>query len=260
MTMKIVAFVDHEIGYRLLEKLISSQSVFGIELVSVVTTQDNGRMWWPGVAELCQQSKIPLHIYRDPFTATSDYANVDWYFLLSWSHIVPTKIIEKPRFGVVNLHYSLLPEYRGVYPVNWAIIDGKDTTGVTYHIVDEKIDAGYIICQKAIPILLSDTARTLQLRLDNLAYELFDDLLKAVIRGSIKQPGLVQQYETLGSYKSRIDFIELSELDLDCEYRAIDLLNLLRGMTFLPDSRNLYVVDPATGDRIYISVRLDSSK
>jgi hypothetical protein len=57
-------------------------------------------------------------------------------------------------------------------------------------------------------------------------------------------------------YKSRSDFIESNKLDLNREYRAIDLINLLRGKTFMLDSNNLFVIDPATGKRIYINVCL----
>ncbi len=260
MNCRVIAFVDHEIGYRLLEKMISSQTVFGLELVAVVTTPDNGQMWWPGVANLCQKNEIPLHRYHESFNATFDYADVDWCFLLSWKYVIPTELIEHPKLGVINLHYSLLPEYRGVYPVNWAIIEGKEKTGVTYHLISEKIDAGRIICQRATQIRLSDTARTLQLRLDDLAYELFDEILNLAIRGNIRQSAFMPPSEALGSYWSRADFIESNELDLSREYRAIDLLNLLRGKTFLPDSKNLYVIDPVTGSKIYINICLDASE
>jgi methionyl-tRNA formyltransferase len=260
MSCRVIAFVDHEIGYRLLEKMISGQTVFDFELVAVVTTQDNGQMWWTGVAHLCHQSRIPLHRYHEPFNIIFDYSNVDWYFLLSWKHIIPSELIEHPKLGVINLHYSLLPEYRGVYPINWAIIEGREKTGVTYHLVSEKIDAGCTICQRATHIHLSDTARTLQLRLDDLAYELFDEMLELALRRNFRKSAFVAPSETRGSYRTRTDFIESNELDLNREYRAIDLLNLLRGKTFLPDSKNLYAIDPVTGNRIYISVSLDASE
>ena len=150
----------------------------------------------------------------------------------------------------------LLPEYRGVYPVNWAIIEGKKNTGVTYHLVNEKIDDGQIVCQKEISISLGDTARSLQLRLDDLAYELFDEMVDWSRHGGLQPDIFAKQTKTQESYKSRSDFIESNELDLYREYRAIDLINLLRGKTFMPDSKNLYVIDSATGKRIYINVCL----
>jgi methionyl-tRNA formyltransferase len=256
MNRRVIAFVDHEIGYRLLEKIISTQTISGLELVAVVTAQDNGMMWWPDVSGLCRQNNIPLHRYHEPFNDTLDYVNIDWYFLISWKYIVPSVMINHPKLGVINLHYSLLPEYRGVYPVNWAIIEGKKNTGVTYHLINEKIDDGQIVCQKEISISLSDTARSLQLRLDDLAYELFDEMVDWAKHESRQPDSLANHTKKQSQYKSRSDFIESNKLDLNREYRAIDLINLLRGKTFLPDSKNLYVIDFATGKRIYINVCL----
>lgn len=256
MSRRIVAFIDHEIGYRLLEKIIYNQAMFGFDLVAAVTTQDNGQKWWPGVSDLCNRSRIPLHRYHEPFCNILDYADIDWYFLLSWKHIISPELIKGPKFGVINLHYSLLPEYRGVYPVNWAIIDGQNKTGVTYHIVNEKIDNGQIICQKEAEISLCDTARSLQLRLDDVAFELFDEMVDWVRQGNLQSEAILTQVIPQGKYKSRVDFIESNELDLDHEYRTIDLINLLRGKTFMPDSKNLYIRDPVSGKRIYVNVCL----
>lgn len=256
MNLRVIVFVDHEIGYRLLEKIILTQTISGLELVAVVTTQDNGMMWWPDVSGLCQKNKIPLHRYHEQFNDTLEYVNIDWYFLISWKYIVPPLLINHPKLGAINLHYSLLPEYRGVYPVNWAIVEGKKNTGVTYHLVNEKIDDGQIVCQKEIYISLSDTARSLQLRLDDLAYELFDEMIAWTKHGSLHPDIFSKQSKNKSSYKSRSDFIESNELDLNREYRAIDLINLLRGKTFFPDSKNLYVIDSATGKRIYINICL----
>lgn len=260
MKRRIIAFIDHEIGFRLLEKLISSQESAGIELVAAVTTDVNGQLWWPGVAGICRESQIPLHRYCEPFNAAFEYDDVDWYFLLSWKYVIPSALINRPKCGAINLHYSLLPDYRGVYPVNWAIIEGKDKTGVTYHLVNEEIDAGQVLYQKEEPILLNDTARTLQLRLDDLAYELFDEVLDWIVCENGQRTELASRNITKGTYKSRTDFIDSNELDLNRVYRAIDLLNLLRGKTFLPDSKNLYAVDPATGERVYVNIILSSRK
>jgi methionyl-tRNA formyltransferase len=255
MSRRLIAFVDHEIGYRLLEKIILAQTSIGFELVAVVTTRDNGMMWWPDVSELCLQKGIPLHRYHEPFNETLDYDNIDWYFLISWKHILPLALINHPKLGAINLHYSLLPEYRGEYPVNWAIIEGKKNTGITYHLVNENIDDGQIVCQRETTISLSDTARSLQLRLDDLAYDLFDEMLDLAMHGNLVLNASVrEEKKPYTSYKSRSDFIESNALDLNREYRAIDLINLMRGKTFMLDSKNLYVIDSDTGKRVYVNV------
>lgn len=256
MKSRIIAFVDHEIGWRLLEKIISTQGESEFALVAVVTTQENGQLWWPGVSELCAKGGIPLIRYSEPFSEILDYVDIDWYFLLSWKYIIPAFLLNRPVCGAINLHYSILPEYRGVYPVNWAIIDGKKTTGVTYHLVNEKIDRGIVIFQKEAPIKLSDTARSLQLRLDDLAFELFDEVINWAIYIGRTEGVFGIESGSCGSYKSRSDFVETDEIDLNREYRAIDFFNLHRGKTFRPETKALYVIDPDSGKRIYVSVSL----
>lgn len=256
MTQRVIAFVDHEIGHRLLEKLISLSSPSNFELVAAVTTKENGHMWWPGVEDVCVRHGIPLLRYSEPFLDILNFENIDWYFLLSWKHVLRNDLITHPKRGAINLHYSLLPEYRGVYPVNWAIIEGKRKTGVTFHYVVSKIDGGEIICQKEAPIYLSDTARTLQLRLDDLAYELLDPLLDTLFDKRGEAGALVEQAALAESYRSHANFAETNELDLNRDVKIQYLLNLLRGKTFFSNSKNLYVTDPDTGKRIYISINM----
>lgn len=257
MKPRIIAFVDHEIGWRLLEKITSTQGENEILLVSVVTTQENGKLWWRGVSDLCARAGVRLLRYPEQRQDILDCKEIDWYLLLSWKYIIPPQIISHPLRGVINLHYSLLPEYRGVYPVNWAIIEGKRVTGVTYHLVNEKIDGGQIIFQAEEPIRSSDTARSLQLRLDDRAFEMFDDVLKWVIdegRGNISK--INHDAIKLGSYKSRASYVQTNQIDLTRRYRAIDFLNLLRGKTFLPETKSLYFLDKESGKRIYVSINL----
>lgn len=258
MKQRIVPFVDHEIGYRLLQKLIELFRADQIELPAVVTTAENGEMWWPRVGDLCENANIPLLIYKEPFKETLLLGKIDWYLLLSWKHIIPAELITHPDKGVINLHYSLLPDYRGVYPVNWAIIDGREKTGITYHLVNEKIDGGEIIIQVEAPILLSDTARSLQTRLDNVAYDHFDALFTRLL--SFKNDNKVacscNTLKKSHGYYSRQEFNKRCEIDLDRDYLGMDLFNLFRGLTFFSNSNNAYFIDKKTGRKIYISIEL----
>lgn len=256
MKNRIILFVDHEIGLRLLKKIVSLNDDKGLNLVAVVTTHENGNKWWPGVEDFCRSKTINLIRYSEPFQEILVHENIDWYFLLSWKHIIPHALYKTPNKGTINLHYSLLPDYRGVNPINWAIIEGQKTTGVTFHLVNHMIDGGKVICSKEEPIRLSDTARSLQLRLDEAAFQLFDEVVSYIACEKYSTEMLESKNETDGSYKSRLEFTQLMSLDLYREYLAVDLLNLFRGMTFLPGSKNLYIIDPESGKRIYIEVSL----
>ena len=66
--------------------------------------------------------------------------------------MLPEIIWDMPRFGTFNLHASLLPQYRGAAPINWAIINGEEKTGVTTFLLNHEIDKGAILCQEELPI------------------------------------------------------------------------------------------------------------
>lgn len=234
MKQRIVPFVDHEIGYRLLQKLISCAAENNFEIPAVVTTCDNGGAWWPSVDEICLKENLPLYIYEETFIADFVTLQPDWFLLLSWKHVIPADLIRIPKKGVLNLHYSLLPAFRGVYPVNWSIIKGEEVTGFTYHFVNERIDDGRIFMQVEVPVRLSDTARTLQLRIDNTVCDYFDKFIDNLLNFDKKD--LAENEWTSSKktkeYYSMSKFKEACALDLNASYRGSEFLNLLRGLTF----------------------------
>ena len=83
----------------------------------------------------------------------------------AYGQIVPCEILDAPRLGCINVHASLLPEYRGGAPVHQCIIDGKKETGVTIMYMAQKMDAGDIISQISTPISMEDNVGTLYERL-----------------------------------------------------------------------------------------------
>ncbi|MCX5884679.1 MAG: methionyl-tRNA formyltransferase [Proteobacteria bacterium] len=81
----------------------------------------------------------------------------DLIIVAGYPKLIPRHIINYPRIGIINIHMSLLPAYRGRHPLNWAIINGERQTGVTIHHINEDFDEGNIICQHRIPIKNDDT-------------------------------------------------------------------------------------------------------
>lgn len=105
--------------------------------------------------------------------------------------MLPKVVWEIPEYGTFNLHASLLPDYRGAAPINWAIINGETKTGVTTFFIDDKIDTGEIILQSEIAIAPNDTAGTLHDKLMNLGADVVLDTVKEIEVGKIttkKQP------------------------------------------------------------------------
>lgn len=258
MTQRIIPFVDHEVGYRLLQKLIAHADAGHFEIPAVVTTHENGKAWWPGVEALCLKANIPLLVYEAPFPKNALIEQADWFLLLSWKHIIPNSLINLPKLGTLNLHYSLLPSFRGVYPVNWAIINGERTTGFTYHFVNEKIDGGEVFMQVEVPVQSSDTARTLQSRIDDAVCDHFYGLMERLLTYQLegRSVELADGPGTISEYYSRARFEKTCRIDLERNYKGAEFLDLLRGLTFFDDSKNAYFIDQKTGKKVFISLNL----
>ena len=100
--------------------------------------------------------------------------------------MLPRAVWQLPEFGTFNLHASLLPEYRGAAPINWAIINGEKVTGVTTFFIDEKIDTGEIILQKEVKIKKDETAGDLHDKLMHVGSKLVVKTVKKIQKGTIK--------------------------------------------------------------------------
>ncbi len=110
--------------------------------------------------------------------------------------MLPTMVWKMPEYGTFNLHASLLPEYRGAAPINWAIINGEKKTGVTTFFIDDKIDTGEIILQSSIAIEESEIVGELHDRLMYLGADLVTETVDLIAKGDVvtmKQPDLEEK-------------------------------------------------------------------
>lgn len=258
MKLRLIPFVDHEVGFDLLQKLIGYVAEDRVDIPAVITTEANRGAWWPAVDGLCLAANIPLLIYESEIRQNKLIHSADWFLLLSWKHLLPADLIMLPNQGVLNLHYSLLPSYRGIYPVNWAIINGEKTTGITYHFVNTKIDDGEVFLQFEVPIYLTDTARTLQLRLDKAASDNFTVFMERLIGFEAEKHEIYSRKasQKASEYYSRNRFEDVCRIDLNKCYKGIDFFNLLRGMAFFDDTKNVYILDREGGKKIYLHLHI----
>ena len=93
--------------------------------------------------------------------------NLDLFIVVAY-RILPTKYLKIPKFGAINIHASLLPKYRGAAPIQWALINGDSSTGVSIFQIEKRVDAGKIIFQEAIKIEKEDNLETLSTKLSKL--------------------------------------------------------------------------------------------
>ncbi len=108
----------------------------------------------------------------------------DLVVVVALGFILTRRLLEIPRFGAVNIHASLLPKYRGPAPIQWAIINGEDTTGVTAIQMDEKMDTGDILLAEETEIAPEETSATLHDRLSELGGDLLIRVMNQIADGS----------------------------------------------------------------------------
>ncbi len=252
----IIILADHNIGYYLTEFLLERQLIGEVKILSVYTNDIHNNIWWKKIEELKKSFQFDFHLFSNNSELFNDimHFKIDYIFLFSWRSIVSNELLNLPLKGCVNLHYSLLPKYRGVYPVNWQIINGEEKSGVTFHYVDNKIDHGDIIIQEDVEIHSWETSYDLLTKLDFLALNLFKKIYTDNMENFKRR--LLQDTSLMTIYSTK-DFIESNQLNLDKSYKARDLINLIRGKTFKPYSKNLFYLDEKTGEKVFISLILE---
>jgi methionyl-tRNA formyltransferase len=141
------------------------ESGYAVPLFITHADDPGETIWWRSPAALARGRGIevatPASLAEPAATARIATAAPDFLFSFYYRSMMAAGILAIPQRGALNLHGSLLPRYRGRAPINWVLVQGESTTGVTLHYMDEKPDHGDIVDQVAIPIDFEDTARTL---------------------------------------------------------------------------------------------------
>ncbi|MFC1572453.1 methionyl-tRNA formyltransferase [Candidatus Eisenbacteria bacterium] len=126
----------------------------------------------------------------------------DLIVTVAYGKIFRPRLLSLPRLGCINLHPSLLPRYRGLSPIPWAIVRGEAVTGVTIYRMNEGVDAGPILLQQAVEIRPDDTCGTLSVRLASLGAEMLVQIIRSLADGKAK--GMPQR-EELRSFAPRLE-------------------------------------------------------
>lgn len=154
--------------------------------------------------------------------------NPDLIVVVAYGMIIPKNIIDIPKFGIINVHSSLLPKYRGAAPIHAAIINGDDKTGVSIMYISEGLDEGDVILTKETPIYLEDNLGTLHDRLKVLGAEGVKETIKLMEENKvIKHP----QDNSLATF---VKPIKKEETKIDFNDKSINIFNKIRGMNPFP--------------------------
>lgn len=172
--MKAIFFGTSEIGVPILEALLKEH-----EVAAVVTSPDKAvgrkQILTPSpIANLAHSHNLtilkPERVKNNSeFLQTLREFNADIFIIVSYGKILPAELLEIPRLKTINVHFSLLPKYRGPAPVQFALLNGEITTGTTIFILDELVDHGPVLATTELPIAANDTNLTLQAKLAELS-------------------------------------------------------------------------------------------
>jgi len=198
--LKIIFLGTPEFGAIILERLIKGN----YKPISVITAPDKpvGRkqILTPSpVKVIAQKYKIPIlqpdKILDSKFKIQD--SKPDLIVIAAYGQILPKEILEIPKNGSLNVHPSLLPRWRGASPIQYAILNGDKKTGVTILLMDEKMDHGPILNQRALEIEAEETSTTLHRKLANLGATLLMETISKWMREMIKP---YPQDETKATY------------------------------------------------------------
>jgi methionyl-tRNA formyltransferase len=180
----------------------------------------------------------PLRAREETFIKALAELKPDLIVVAAYGQILPSSILELPRFGCLNVHASLLPKYRGAAPIQWAILNDESETGVTIMKMDAGLDTGDILTQDKTAIVPEDNAQTLQDRVARLGAELLMNTIPDYVEGKIaprKQPP---------EQASHAPKISKEDGRLDWKLPARTLWNRVRAFTPWPGAYTSYGGQP----------------
>ena len=148
--------------------------------------------------------------------------------VVAYGKILPVSVLEYPKYGCVNVHGSLLPEYRGAAPMQRAIIEGKKQTGITTMLMAAGLDTGDMLLRESVEIGENDNFEDIHDRLSAVGANLLVKTLRGLERGEIMPE---KQDDSLATYSAKI---EKSDCALDFSRSARELHDLIRGLSPIP--------------------------
>ncbi len=188
-SLKIVFMGTPGFAVHILSRLVEE----GYRILAAVTAEDkqSGRglkISFSPVKEyaLRQGLKVlqPANLKSDGFLNELEELNADLFIVVAF-RMLPEVVWSMPRMGTINLHASLLPQYRGAAPINHAIINGETETGVTTFFIEKEIDTGKILLQKKLSILPEDNAGSLHDKLMALGADLMLETIRQLAEGNL---------------------------------------------------------------------------
>ena len=232
--MRVVFMGTPEFAVPTLEALIAHH-----EVIAVVTQPDKpkGRgkaMACPPVKETAMAHDIPVYqpvrVREESFVGTLRELQPDVIVVVAFGQILPESILNIPPYGCINVHASLLPRYRGAAPMQWAIINGEEETGITTMYMAKGLDTGDMIDTVVIPIDPKETGETLHDKLSAAGGKLILQTLEELEAGTAKR---IPQDDAKSSYAG---MLTRALGEIDWTKSAVEIERLIRGLNSWPSA------------------------
>jgi methionyl-tRNA formyltransferase len=228
--MKIVFFGTPQFAVPTLEKLLNRPE---FEVLAIVTQPDKrrerGNKLTPSpVKNIAITHNLPVwqpeKIKKDPETlALLKQTDADAFVVVAYGQILSPEILDMPKLGCINVHGSILPQYRGAAPIQWCLYNGEIETGITTMLMDAGMDTGAMLLKATTPISLLDNAPDLAQKLSVIGGDLLIDTLLQLERQEITPVSQDNSAATYAPLIKKPDYI------LDWSKSAIQLHNQIRG-------------------------------
>lgn len=231
----------------------------GENVTAVITQTDKpkGRGYTltpPPVKVYASEKGIPVYqpttLKSDEFSALLSEIDPEMIVVVAYGKILPQNVIDYPKYGCINVHGSLLPEYRGAAPMQRAIIDGKKQTGVTIMYMDAGVDTGDIILKKTVDIKEDENFENIHDKLGKIGAEALIEAVRQIENGTAVRE---KQDSSLSTYAAKI---EKADCLLDFRKEAGSLHDLIRGLspfplsfTHTPDGKMLKVLRSSISEK-----------
>ena len=231
---KIIFFGTPDFALKSLE-LINSHC----DILCVVTSQDkkSGRGLRIHQSEVKKFSIINNILIKQPedlknidFINQIKSMNADLFIVVAFRKI-PKEVYSIPKLGTINLHASLLPDYRGAAPINWALINNEKVTGVTTFFINEKIDHGDIISKKEVLIDNDDDYKSLYRKLSIIGSNLLLETIMIVFKGKFQ---IISQSKV--NNKKKAPKLNSENTRINWEDNTEKILGMIRGLSPSPGS------------------------
>ncbi|WP_298306652.1 methionyl-tRNA formyltransferase [Flavobacterium sp.] len=233
--LRIVFMGTPEFAVGILDTIIKNN----YEVVGVITAADKpaGRgqkIKYSAVKEYALENNLnllqPTNLKDESFLAELKSLNANLQVVVAF-RMLPEVVWKMPSLGTFNLHASLLPNYRGAAPINWAIINGETKTGVTTFFIDDKIDTGAMILSKETPISSTESAGELHDRLMAIGSEAVVETLALIAEGNVVTTIQTDSSDIKTAYKLNKD-----NCKIDFSKSGVEIYNLIRGLSPYPSA------------------------